>query len=310
MKSLCAKLLSDRVVGGFFFALIVLALFCACLAWVGLYTEAEVEYRPRWSHGYALLLLLVAYFVAMLSWYKQLQWLGVDATLKGSFIDIAMLSVGKYFPGKALGILVRGYRPKSVGWDRKVAFQSFLDQMILLASGVTLAAFGWVSLRMHFSVAHVGLSLLGGLGLLIFGLVVVGRLFGYILNQSPAISPCIMNLSSTSRAAFLVGMSGLCWVFTTLAIFPFLDVYPLSPDALYIGGVFLTSFLAGWLVVFMPAGAGVREGVFVILAAPVLDYDQAFVAILGYRLVGIFLDISLGLLGTISRVNLLKWRSQ
>lgn len=239
----------------------------------------------------ALVPALASVVAMMLAWRGLLGSLGSPLRLRPAARIFFTSQLGKYLPGSVWPVVAqmqlgRAYRiPRA-----RSAAAAALAMLVSLSSALLLAAATLplgggtdaAGYRWAFAVAPL---LLAGLHPKIAN-PVLRTLFR--LTRRPAIEPLTGRTIAETAARSLVGwlLAGAhIWVLAVA-----LGATPGRTLLLAIGG-YAFAWSVGFIIVFAPAGAGVRELILVAALQPVLDPGKATVVALASRLVTIAADL-------------------
>src|SRR5690606_13080345 len=93
----------------------------------------------------ALCVQAFAGFAMVMSWKINLRLHGLRSTLGQCAVMIGLNSIGKYTPGKVLGVVARGTALYKLAGDGRIAVQTTLvEQAALVHSGGALAVLAWL----------------------------------------------------------------------------------------------------------------------------------------------------------------------
>jgi glycosyltransferase 2 family protein len=256
-------------------------------AWRQLRQHAEVHpwhADPGWlavSGGFYLLALLPAWFF----WRHVLRALGQDARLGETLRAYYIGHLGKYVPGKAMVVVLRTGLVQSHRIDTTVAAVTvFVETLTMISVGSFLAA---AYLAVH-PTAYVGVQSYGerltvvaaAVGLMaVAGLPTFPPIFRRLVRL-PGIAgsnpPVAEKLDRLRYRTLLLGwaLMAICWIlmglscWATLRSMGFEGLDPIGDLPRYTAGVALAT-VAGFIVLFIPAGLGVRD---VLLASFLTPY--------------------------------------
>ena len=258
---------------------------------VGL-TMAELEgvddalARPRpIPLAAATLLLLGTYALTCLVWGRMVAGLGGPDLSSRDAISVFMIgNLGRYVPGKVWSIVGMAALARGKGVPVAVSTTAavFMQGLGLLAAGlVGLGAFA----SGPEPLPRWGMA---GLGLAVASLLLVtavpglmGRGVDLWFRLARAEPP--RHLTGTMVVRWLLLITA-AWVATAASFWLFaaslgVEVYPA-----YAGSAFAAAYVAGYLMLFAPAGIGVREGFLVVFLAPPLGAGPATALAIAARL--------------------------
>lgn len=260
-----------------------------------LVNQGGVVAHDFWSiaSGMVVLALLAAYLVSAVVWMGFLNRFGMGQSFGQAILDVGILSVGKYIPGKIIGLMARGaVRDDEFRPTIKSTSISVVEQVVSLLIGAMTGFYLYLvsSFRMGFPAAALLVASYVLLCALMLRLVVWGVSVIPLLKQRVAISGSI----SHRKAAILGVGYGFTWIFTGLSLFPLLATELDVSIRLTIVSVFIVSMIAGWLAIFSPAGLGIREAVFTAMAGSLMGWPQALAVISIHRIICCMVDVLYG----------------
>lgn len=285
-----------RVVAGFFAALMIIGLAFASYRFSLVQQEgvSAFDFASAASVGVAMA-ILAAYMVSAVVWKAFLDRFGITQSWGQAILDIGLLSIGKYIPGKVIGLMARGAVSDGV-FDPSVkgASLSVMEQIVSLAVGCVTGVFLYL-------VFGLGAGFMALAGLAVAYVALCGamlRLVYLMVSIVPFLRQRVPLSSSVSygRSAQLGLSYGLIWMLTGLSIYPLLANDLDIANKFQLVSVFILSMVAGWLAVIAPAGIGVREGVFTALAGSLIGWREALVIISIHRIICCIVDVVYGAL--------------
>ncbi len=226
------------------------------------------------------------------------------------FVQLSMVMVGKYIPGKVWGMLARGVHLKTSGLDyTESLIATYIEQLLIVHTGVTLGALAWSVATgaavwiVLCVVSLLGIALVPILNAWLFGTGnrIVRRWLPDTI-QLPKNPPAI----NTVDYLWLYCLYTIHWL-ADLAI-PSAVILIISPQwpttdlFLLLAGANAFGIILGFFAFFAPGGLGVREGVIVGLMMPYMPLQDATLFALAYRLWLVAADLlSLGVVFAIRR---------
>ena len=266
----------------------------------GLDLSKVVSLQP--APVYLLLALPIALLVRfMLSrvWMVMIRQYGerVNSYLELNYV-YAKAWLGKYIPGKVAWIAGKVYFAAEQGISKKVLGVTAIVEagiQMITALGV---AFLFLLLSGQFSEIDSRLLIFLGICFVVVLLLFIPPIFNYCISTSLFIVRG-ERLSEELKLGFVsfFKINGLHTLIHALGSVPFFclikTVYPELELSLffYLGAVSLFSGVLGTMAVFAPSGLGVREGVQLLLLAPVLPKEVVVVAVLVSRIWSVTLDL-------------------
>jgi len=202
--------------------------------------------------------------------------------------------LGKYIPGTVWGILGPGVIAREYGVPRTRSATAFLVTIAMTAGcGSILAAFTLPFASKDVAGKYVLVLAAAPLLLVALHPRFVNAVLAWILRAArrPPLEHTLSWTGITTGMAWLVA----AWIAYGAALGALASSFGVGfDDALVIGvGAFALAWIVGFIVVFAPAGAGVREVVLVAALAPVLDTSTGLVVAMVDRVVIIFAELSL-----------------
>jgi hypothetical protein len=257
----------------------------------------EVTFRPGLLVLSGVLYLLGLGFSAGF-WYRLLYLFGEHPAASATVRAYYLGHLGKYIPGKALALVMRGSLIRGPEVRLSVAvLTAFYEVLTTMAAGALLSA---VLLALQGNLAveeqHTALGwhpvLLGGLLLCLLGVPLLPGVFNLLVERLARRFQTVesLRLPRLRSAALLQGLllTGCGWVLMGAGLWATLAaVLPEPPLLSAAWGRCLAAlglaYVAGFLVLVVPSGVGVREFVLLQLLGP--DTPLIAVAVLVLRLV-------------------------
>lgn len=240
-------------------------------------------------------LLALVYVIAAFIWHYFLSLTDGIHNWADIVVDIGFLSIGKYFPGKVIGLLTRGsINNGSVKLSARSALFSFSEQVMALISGlwfgcllVMLAVFGGSPLKQATAAIIWIIALPSAVRLTVWLLRHVPLMRRISHDALPVFAP---------EVALRLGLGhSAMWLSSALSVLPLMAGNYTDEQLLYIMGAYVISTIIGWLVIIAPAGIGVREAVFTTLLALVVPWEEAMLSITWHRILCVGVDILFGI---------------
>lgn len=241
------------------------------------------DQRPAVLVG-ALGLALAGVYMSFLLWRGTLSTLGSDLPLRPAARLFFVTQLGKYLPGALWPVLAQMRMGRELGVPRQRMALAFL---LTLGLATVVGILVGVTALPALLRAEGRVVLLGLLALPLLGLLFVPAVLNWSLNlalrmiRRPGLEQPLEGRDVvrgvTWALAFWLVYGGHVWL---LAVG--LGAEPLEALPVAIGG-FAVAFSLGPLLVVLPAGAGVREAVLVVLLASVLTTSEAVAVALTSR---------------------------
>lgn len=285
----------QRLLWGFAIALLIIGLALAALRFSAQVTGAEVSLPDGRTIILVSALLALVYVIAAFIWHYFLDLTDGKHHWADIVVDIGFLSIGKYFPGKVIGLFTRGSMNNgSVKLSARSALFSFSEQIIALIIGL------WFGCLLVMLAAFTG-SPVKQATVAIFWIIALPsavRLTVWLLRHVPL----VRRLSHDAlpvfapKAALQLGLGhSAMWLSSAISLLPLMAGNHTDEQLLFIMGAYVISTIAGWLVIIAPAGIGVREAVFTTLLTSIVPWDQAILSITWHRILCVGVDILFGI---------------
>jgi glycosyltransferase 2 family protein len=207
----------------------------------------------------SLLLLFAGFFLTSISWGLALRLRGYEVEFPGALVSHGKYIFSKYIPGKFWMILGRAsYLAGDKSRLRSLSLVSLQEQLLFVFWGLVLSIIPTFLISKN---NITGIILLAVLILFIFFLFSPGfhslssllfkKIFGKVFNFKPMKALFFLKVSIPVLSYWLLWSAGF-W-FLMLSVF---ENVPLLMAFAYPAGM-----TYGFIVVFIPAGVGVREGI-------------------------------------------------
>jgi len=196
-----------------------------------------------------------------------------DISLINSMRIIGISTFGRYIPGKIWFTVGRTLLAERLGIPKKKAFAAVLIETVyLVLTGLLFSIIVFYYINNH---SAVFLFLFPGLFLLICLISpnLLTKIMNFILikfkKETLDINFSWINILILN--SFYIVM----WIGFGLQFFFLLKSVGISSNAFYLISIYPVSWVIGFIVVFLPSGIGIREGVMVILLSNFLTSPQA-----------------------------------
>ena len=235
-------------------------------------------------------LLAVGYLWSASLWGRLVRDLGGPRLPVWTAVRVFMVAnLGRYIPGKIWQIAGLAYLAKREGVQTSVATgAAILGQGIALL-GAALVGFGALfgANELWREVGLVGL--LAGIGAVstIIAAVVIPGLFRHVVAfwfRVTRTDPPADGLGSGNAGLRWLTLYGMNWAIYAAAFWLLYLSFGEWRTFLQVGPAFAAAYVAGYIAIFAPAGAGIREGVLVVLLQPIMAREAAVVLAVVARL--------------------------
>ena len=258
-----------------------------------------IEYSARPVMG---ILLSATLAVVSACWLWQLivfTGAGVSIGWRQSLVGLSALLIGKYIPGKVFGLIGRVATITPLVGVRRASVFAIVEQAAVVLGLTLIGAMAWAHSK---SLAFYWMFI----GVAIIAVVVVPRAVGLAMlgrttrwPRVQALLEVLIRFSPLRNLRLLVCalLAVLGTVMTSVFVPELLGVGLSEGGGYWFVFAYSVAIIAGMVAVFMPAGIGAREAVFVALAQPVMTFEQAAAVAAALRLVNVTVDAAVGLVG-------------
>jgi len=232
-------------------------------------------WTPSWGVvGLSCALLLAGYFATGLLWAWIAEGLGGPRLPPGVSIRLFMIAnLGRYLPGKVWQIAGLAALARERGMPATTATAA-----AIVGQGISIASATFIGLGAVWTLADgaswrwaVPAALFGGVGL------------GLVPAVFDALANAWFRLARTPRPEGLAPSHAIGWLVAGLASWIvyagafWVLVAGLGFDVAFLGtaSAFAAAYVLGYLMIFAPAGIGVREGFLIALLSPQLGAASA-----------------------------------
>jgi uncharacterized membrane protein YbhN (UPF0104 family) len=297
------KLLFESIFWPLFFVFILVS-FIAALNWLSsLDLDPTLLRDISYPHILAAILLQgVANIFITLAWQGNMRRHGVNHLgFLPSAVMVGIQAIGKYTPGKLLGVVARGTALYRITGNTKVSVQTaIVEQVALFHSGAVIAALAFIAEA--FSITLFILVSLAGM-VSIFAVSRMDKLiFGVIARFRRSKKQEEIQYDETFKRSYpLVFMYlTVVWVTSAGVMYFCIGAFRQSLGLAEIFEVTTLAYLSGFTAFFSLAGLGVREGVIVAMLNSTAGLGTAIYISITHRLVTLVLDLMMGLLALVA----------
>lgn len=242
------------------------------------------EWRPRpVPFLSSCALLVVGYLWSATLWGRLVRDLGGGPLPVWTTLRVFMVAnLGRYVPGKIWQIAGLAYLAKREGVQASVATgAAILGQGVALLAAVLVgigALFGANELWRQ--IGWVGLVASIGVALTILAVVVVPGLFRRVVALWFRLARTdlpVDGLGSRNAGLRWLVLYVVNWGIYATAFWLLYLSFGEWQTLLQVGPAFAAAYVVGYVAIFAPAGAGIREGVLVVLLQPIMAGEDATV---------------------------------
>lgn len=280
-----------RIILGFSFGLLVIITGAIVLNRLGEISDSSFTVFSWRIYLLFYSAVFIIYLLTIVLWSHFSTFSHQPRSIRENIIDTGLLAIGKYVPGKILGVAMRGaIQANTLIFQGKNVKISVIEQLCVLIVGVLLATSIFANQQWggdKIFIPTVALVLCSWLA--VFTLIRISQRFWYF-PKSSTITAIIFSFKQSLGYLLL-------WVATSVPIVILLwHHYTLLPfQVVHILVAFTFAMLSGWIAFFAPGGLGVRESSFVLLAPTFMDWQDAASLIVLHRVLITVFDISYGL---------------
>lgn len=241
---------------------------------LGLYIARHWEQIPAYpwsidllSLGLASACVAVAYTGFVLLWRHILILLGGGLSIVDAHRTWYLGNLARYVPGKVWQLASTAYLARAKGVSPVLTITaSITGQLFLLAAGLFLSGLALPGINAS---VPANVRLLGVAGAIALFIVLFTPAFDILYRAGLRLigrSEYYTYIRWSERLVLLVG-NLVAWLAFGTGFYLFLVATAEIPEGGYLPilGISAAGYLIGWLVVFVPGGLGVREGVYALL---------------------------------------------
>lgn len=272
------------------------------------------DYGPRIYaiNGSQLIVLAILQLLCLL--LSVLVWLftlrdveGIGVSFRSAVVHVAFMLCAKYIPGKVWGLIARGALIERSGASvERILNCTLVEQLFVLFSGCAVGAtfllagaFGLQWLVLLLLVLLVLPSVFNGLIQVIFLLL---RIFPRIFERLPFPQCFTLERKIVYRLFLLYSLQWIAIGAVMIQLAFALDL-PADPRiASFIVGALAIAVIAGFVVLFIPGGIGVREGVLVAVLSPFIGFESSVMLSACHRIWITLYDLLVGCVGLLLHV--------
>jgi uncharacterized membrane protein YbhN (UPF0104 family) len=243
---------------------------------------SRIPFGDLHFNGFYLLISFIALIVHFLiyskSWQEMMRTLGTDISFSQSWWMIATTQIAKYVPGRIWYMVGRIYVGRKEKMDgRNLAVSMVLETCLLLISSGVI-----------FIISTVIVGAYNRTDLLICVITFIGaciilnpRVISSITNfflkifKKPAVKITVSYGSLLKLSVYFFGL----WIAQIIGFYFLVNaLYPVGFLKIFnVAGAYTLSWIAGFVVVLVPGGLGIREGVMTLLLSRIISDPLAIV---------------------------------
>jgi|GEM_PF-4676977 len=244
-------------------SLLILGICLAVLTRIeGLPSLAEAKLSPGILASFFVAVCMI-YVLSVFLWVRFYALFGENRETKDAFVDMGLIAIGKYLPGKIWGIVARGsVTADGISIKKNRVIASAAEQGYALFVGFILVGYFVLSNFMQLSAVMSLVLLIATLMICAFVLMISLKFLSKLFPNM-----AVGRVRVTTSLGLALGYIAL-WLLTSIPmLILILNSQSLALQQLVsVTVAFLGAMIAGWLAVFAPGGIGIRESAFVYLA--------------------------------------------
>ncbi|BEK83789.1 lysylphosphatidylglycerol synthase transmembrane domain-containing protein [Bifidobacterium adolescentis] len=298
------KIINSSIIRWFFLAVALAGLLWVIIKNWGSLTKALATLP--WQIAVASFVLAVVYvFFTMWSWRVILADLGSTLNWNTSIQLFGLSQIGKYIPGGVWNIVAAA----EIGRDHEIPARRSVTAMtvavlISLLSGAGIGVITVLSTSVSIQVPTWLIVLLLAILVALLMPPVLNRLIGlgFKLLKRPAPERQI-TFKGLGLATLL---AVIAWIIAGVQIWLLACGFGMQPSAYGMAlsiGAYALAWIVGFLVVFVPAGTGVREGVLGLFFTSTLTSGGVLAVVLVSRIAMTFADLLFAAVGILLRMK-------
>jgi len=245
-------------------------------------TLSTVEWRPRPAlFLLSCVVLVVGHLWSASMWGRIVRDLGGRRLPAWTSIRVFMVAnLGRYVPGKVWQIAGLTYLAKREGVQASVATGAAILGQGIAILAATLVGMGTLFGANEFwrEIGWVGPIAGIGVALSIIAVVVIPSVFRRVVAfwfRLTRTDPPDNGLGSGNAGLRWLALLVVNWGIYATAFWLLYLSFGEWRTFLQVGPAYAAAYVAGYIAVFAPAGAGIREGVLVVLLQPVMAREAA-----------------------------------
>jgi uncharacterized membrane protein YbhN (UPF0104 family) len=243
-----------------------------------------------------------------LGWFNIFRVLHRDLTFKKSIWVYSTSILAKYVPGKVPQILGRGYMAKKGGFSGFAASGSAIIEIILKSITSLMIGIIYVINFNQSKLINMNLFILLSILFLIIILISNKKVMSYMLKMMGKIFKKRFNLDKISFLELMKTTLVYAVIYHIIGFVVLLCYLSISNSTegliakyILLTGAFSLSWILGNIIIFIPAGLGIREGIFVFLTQGTVGLELSILLIIIFRILTILSDIVYLFFGFLTR---------
>lgn len=230
-----------------------------------------------------VILLALIYFIVGITWVN-FSTDSINTKKKNIFFDWSYSNIGKYIPGGIGLISIRLNQDAEKSNSKKILFGLFEEQFLIPALSLPVLFISSYFLENEYFYILI---------------ISVQIIFVYLFKSGYFVIKKIKNISILNFSNYLI----TAILLTNFLIF--FVFYNLGyENYLSLGIYYLIASYTGLLFVGIPAGFGIREGIFLFLLGTNFEISQDLSALIYFRILYLIVDVFYGILGLIYKFKM------
>ena len=299
MRKIVQILQSQAVRTGFLLVALAAAIWAVVSNWAEV--SASLRMLPLWVIAVEVVLAFAYVSVTMLSWRAVLNDVGDPVEPAVARRIFFSSQVAKYLPGGVWNFVAAAEIGRDYSISRRRSVSALMVSIaISIVTGMVLAVLAVVLGPSEELAGYRWMSAVIPFGLIVLMPPVLNRLVNWglgLLRRSPLEAP--MSWAGTARSSLWAAFGWLLMGFQLWLMLTALGMPRTFATFLLATGGYALGWTAGFLVFFVPAGAGVREITLAAVLSTAVGSGSVVVVVLLARVFTTLADIGLGLVASI-----------
>lgn len=289
---------------GWFAGLIVTVIFVVIAARSLHGRDLSIYATPRAFIGIGLAAVFYSSSLALTAWAWRglLSGLRVHKSWRELTAILAITQFAKYLPGNVGQYVGRAAMSLARGINaRAFAVTIVLEMLLMISAGICIglgmgllssASLTFIAANKNHALVFAIVLLVGAIsGLLLAGKTIPPLLRRFAPQHAHTFDNGLLPLKATIVRAFLICCAGYCVIGAGLDILTHLLLPASAHNFLLLTASFALAWVVGFVTPGVPAGLGVREGLLLLMLAPVYSPALAGILIIALRLATILGDV-------------------
>lgn len=246
------------------------------------------------------------FFFRIIAWQRALESVGVRAGYWPVGTVWMNGEIIRYIPGNVWSVVGRVAMAPRLGAERVAVFSSMvLEALALIVTAAGLSALMLIGYPDYLFTGRGALLVLAAFLCMLVGVRTVTQRLVALVYRMVRKKDRIPATSGIGRAFVWMSLAWLVFAAFQVCTVKALGLPLYDPtDVVVLAGVFLLSWLVGYLSFITPSGLGVREAVLAFLLAPFMGAGEAILLAVVSRVVMIIIEVvALGIVNAVGRMR-------